>query len=69
MKHEQELKIQAWLDGEMSNHEAARIADWVSRDAEAGELAAELGTVRKTMTENEVDGPRSRRASILLEQD
>jgi hypothetical protein len=57
MKHELELKVQAWLDGELSEHEAARIADWVARDAEAGILVAELGTVRKAMVENEVVAP------------
>ena len=57
MKHELELKVQAWLDGEMSDHEAARIADWVARDAEAGVLAAELGTVRKAMVSNELIAP------------
>ncbi len=53
MKHELELKVQAWLDGELSDREAARIAAWVARDAEAGVLAAELGTVRTAMVENE----------------
>jgi hypothetical protein len=54
MKHELELRIQALLDGEVSEHEAAQLADWVERDAEAGVLAAELGTVRKAMVDNEM---------------
>jgi hypothetical protein len=53
MKHEKELRIQAWLDGEVSEHDAARIAEWVASDAEAGALAAELGTVRKKMADGE----------------
>jgi hypothetical protein len=57
MKHKLELKIQAWLDGEVTDREAARIADWVARDAEAGDLAAQLGTLRKTMVDNELIAP------------
>jgi anti-sigma factor RsiW len=57
MKHELELKVQAWLDGEMSDPDAARMAGWVARDAEAGVLAAELRTVRKAMVDNEMIAP------------
>jgi len=53
MKHELELRLQAWVDGEMSEREAARIATWVARDAEAGELAAHLRAVRKLVVDNE----------------
>jgi hypothetical protein len=53
MKHELELKVQAWVDGELSGREAARIAEWVARDAEAGVLAGELGTVHRAMVGNE----------------
>jgi anti-sigma factor RsiW len=57
MKHELEVRIQAWLDGEVSDREGARIAEWVARDAEAGALAAELRTVRKAMADNELIVP------------
>jgi hypothetical protein len=57
MKHEKELRIQAWLDGEVSDHDAARIADWVASDAEAGALAVALGTVRKEMVIGELIVP------------
>jgi anti-sigma factor RsiW len=57
MKHEMELKVQAWLDGETSDRKAARLADWIARDAEAGALAAELGSVRKAMVDNELTVP------------
>jgi hypothetical protein len=48
-----ELRLQAWVDGEMSEREAERIAAWVERDAEAGELASQLRAVRKLVIENE----------------
>jgi len=57
MKHELELKVQAWLDGELSGREAARIADWVARDSEAGAMAAELGAIRKAMAHSELIVP------------
>jgi hypothetical protein len=57
MKHEEELNVQAWVDGEVSLREGARIADWVARDAEAGAMAAELGSVRKAMIDSEVIVP------------
>ncbi len=44
MKHDLELKVQAWLDGELSDHDAERIAGWVASDAEASALVAELAT-------------------------
>jgi hypothetical protein len=53
MKHELELKVQAWVDGETSEREAARIAEWVARDAEAGILAGKLRSVRAAMVDNE----------------
>ncbi len=53
MKHELELKIQAWLDGELPDHEARRLGQWIARDAEAAALAAELGSLRQAMRRNE----------------
>jgi hypothetical protein len=57
MKHEMELKIQAWIDGETSNGESARLFEWVSRDSEAGALAAELRAARGTVSGNELQVP------------
>jgi hypothetical protein len=57
MKHELELKVQAWLDGEASDREAARLADLVIQDAETGAVAAELGAVRKAMAGSELSVP------------
>jgi anti-sigma factor RsiW len=56
MKHDLELKVQAWLDGELPDHEARRIGEWIARDAEASALAAELGCIRQAMLRNETAG-------------
>jgi anti-sigma factor RsiW len=53
MKHDLELKVQAWLDGELPDHEARRLGEWIARDAEASALAAELGGVRQSMARQE----------------
>ncbi len=42
MNHDAELKLQAWLDGELSEREAAEVKDWLARDREAQLLLAEL---------------------------
>jgi hypothetical protein len=62
-----ELKVQAWLDGELPDHEARRIGEWIARDAEASALAAELGCVKQAMFRNEAP-PAGRKPGILLEQ-
>jgi anti-sigma factor RsiW len=48
-----QLKVQAWADGELPDHEARRIGDLIARDAEASALAAELGGLRQAMLKNE----------------
>jgi hypothetical protein len=53
MKQDLQLKVQAWLDGELPDQEARRIAEWIARDAEASALAAELGCVKQAMFRNE----------------
>jgi anti-sigma factor RsiW len=53
MKHNLELKVQAWVDGELPEKEARRIGDWIGRDAEAAALAAELGSLKQAMLQNE----------------
>jgi anti-sigma factor RsiW len=53
MKHNLELKVQAWLDGQLSASEAGRIAGLVARDPEAAALAAQLGAVRQAMSRAE----------------
>jgi anti-sigma factor RsiW len=53
MKNELELKVQAWLDEELPDHEARRMGEWIARDSEAAALAAELGCVKKAMFRHE----------------
>ncbi|HEY3854930.1 MAG TPA: hypothetical protein VGO67_11095 [Verrucomicrobiae bacterium] len=57
MNHEFELKIQAWLDGELSDKEAAQVAELVANDATASAMALELGTLRTAMAGNELPTP------------
>jgi anti-sigma factor RsiW len=42
MQQEQQLKLQAYLDGELPEAEARAVAEWLSRDGEAIALATEL---------------------------
>jgi anti-sigma factor RsiW len=42
MNDESQLKLQAFLDGELPPRETAEVAAWLERDAEAGALATEL---------------------------
>jgi anti-sigma factor RsiW len=42
MDQEAQLKLQAFLDGELSETEARAMADWVTRDPQAAALLAEL---------------------------
>jgi negative regulator of sigma E activity len=56
MKHELEIKVQAWLDGELPEREARQVGEWVARDAEASALAQELGCIRQAMSGNETAG-------------
>jgi hypothetical protein len=53
MKHDLELKVQAWLDGELPDREARHIGEWIAGDAQASALAAELGCIRQNMRGNE----------------
>jgi hypothetical protein len=47
------LKLQAWVDGELSKPEAARLAELVRSDKEAAALAAELTMTRGFLAGNE----------------
>ena len=53
MKHDLELKLQAWLDGELPEREARRMGQWIARDPAAGALAAELRQVKQALPGNE----------------
>jgi hypothetical protein len=57
MNEELELKLQAWVDGELSSAEAERMAALVSEQLEAGQLTAELREVKMAMIGADI--PRS----------
>ena len=46
---EQQLKLQAFLDGELPEKEARGVAAWMARDAEATDLLAELRNTRRAL--------------------
>jgi anti-sigma factor RsiW len=62
MTEEQQLKLQAFLDGELPERDAREVAAWVARDAEATDLLAELRNTRKALADFEpaVKLPESR---------
>jgi anti-sigma factor RsiW len=53
MNRELELKLQAWLDGELGGREAREVAERLNSDAEARALVAELRLTREMLAENE----------------
>jgi anti-sigma factor RsiW len=50
---EQQLKLQAFLDGELPEREAREILAWTQRDSAAASLLAELKNTRAAMTKSE----------------
>jgi anti-sigma factor RsiW len=62
MKSDQELKLQAFFDGELPEAEAREAASWVARDSEAAALLTELRNTRKALAGGEpvVKLPESR---------
>jgi anti-sigma factor RsiW len=53
MNQEQQLKLQAFLDGELPEREAREILVWTQRDHEAAALLAELKNTRQAMAQSE----------------
>lgn len=51
--NEQDLRLQAYLDGEMTPREAAEIEQWLKKDPAASSLLQELRTVREVLRTNE----------------
>lgn len=51
MTEEQQLKLQASLDGELPEKDANEVAAWLARDAEATDLLAELSNTRKALAD------------------
>src|SRR5437016_3495521 len=54
MDYDSQLKLQAYLDGELPEGEAREVASWLARDQEAVALHAELRNTRKAMAGFEV---------------
>lgn len=53
MTLEQQLKIQAFLDGELPEREAREILAWTQRDREAALLLSEMRNTRQTLAKSE----------------
>jgi len=53
MNQEQQLKLQAFLDGELAGSEAREILAWTQRDREAAALLAELKNTRQALLKAE----------------
>jgi len=53
MNQEQQLKLQAFLDGELPGREAREILAWSQRDREAAALLAELRNTRQALAKSE----------------
>jgi anti-sigma factor RsiW len=62
MTDEQQLKLQAFLDGELPESDTREVAAWVARDAEAAALHGELKNTRGALKgfEAQVKLPESR---------
>jgi anti-sigma factor RsiW len=60
--HDSELKLQAYLDGELSAREAAEVKEWVAKDPDGQALLAELQNTKAAMagSESELHLPESR---------
>jgi anti-sigma factor RsiW len=55
MDHNSQLKLQAWLDGELPEAEAREVANWPAQDREAAALAEELRNTGNALAEFEAD--------------
>ena len=53
MTREQQLKLQAFLDGELPEREVRDVLAWTQRDAAAGALLAELRDTRAALAKSE----------------
>ena len=49
MKNDLELKLQAWLDGELSGPEGLRLSREIAGDADATRLVEELRSVKSAL--------------------
>ena len=53
MTNEQQLKLQAFLDGELPEKEAREVLAWTQRDDDAAALLAELKNTRQALAKSE----------------
>lgn len=53
MKSDMQLKVQAYLDNELSPGDARKIGNWISSDPEARELYSQLKETRELVAQNE----------------
>jgi anti-sigma factor RsiW len=62
MNEEQQLKLQAFLDGELPEKDTREVASWLARDADATALHTELRNTRQALKgfEPELKVPESR---------
>lgn len=62
MNHEQQIQLQAYLDGELSDRDARKVTDLLANSEEARALFSELQFTRTALVENEpeVKLPESR---------
>jgi anti-sigma factor RsiW len=57
MNYESQLKLQCYLDGELSDTEAREIAKWLAQDQEAVGLLAELRNTRQALASHPANLP------------
>ena len=57
MNHDLQLRMQAWLDGELPSKEASRLSQKVELDPESQQTLAELRIVKQAMAGNELERP------------
>jgi anti-sigma factor RsiW len=53
MNQELEIKLQAYMDGELSERESRQVEAWVAQDKEATRMLNELAWTRSFLVENE----------------
>lgn len=53
MDSKAQLKLQAFLDGELPEKEARQVASWIAQDSEATALSNELRNTRKALKDSE----------------
>ncbi len=54
MDYQEQLKLQAFLDGELPEAEARKVAAWIAQDSEAAGLCQELRHTREAMAKAEM---------------